>query len=159
VTDPAVELRPVFDAWGRYVGATGELPNPPLCEGCYAGDDATLGSVSCRVDRSFWHERCWQDANDRASVSNCDPPRNWSQCTACGAPVYLAYSMGGSRMMIDRDPVPDGRIAFVNSRIAKYLTSAEQDRIPESVRRYASHFSTCPARRDVQRMREMDKRR
>ena len=61
-----------------------------------------------------------------------------SGCSKCPAPIAWAFTANGKRMPLDAEPVAGGNIE-IKDGVAQYVK-------PEpGVRRYVSHFVTCPA--------------
>jgi hypothetical protein len=59
-------------------------------------------------------------------------------CTKCPARVTWALTANGKRMPLDAEPVPGGNLE-IKDGVIRYVK-------PEpGVRRYVSHFVTCPA--------------
>lgn len=69
-------------------------------------------------------------------------------CKTCHAQVYWVETETGKRMPVDAKPVEDGNIIFVNKK-AHVLRLGET---PEpDVKRWVSHFVTCPQRKEHRR--------
>lgn len=69
-------------------------------------------------------------------------------CASCGAQIFWAISVNGSRMPIDADPTPEGNVIVMQSRSnpenKKCVVLSRDAERPKDRRLFTSHFSTCP---------------
>lgn len=62
------------------------------------------------------------------------------KCRSCGAPGRWVRTQAGKLLLIDRDPVPDGNLVFVEPGTVRYLRAVEEP----AEDRFVAHFATCP---------------
>ncbi len=62
-------------------------------------------------------------------------------CRSCPAPVRWEKTTSGKWIPLDAEPVADGNIVLERGR-ARVLAADEQ--VGHGVRRFKSHFATCP---------------
>lgn len=76
-------------------------------------------------------------------------------CQSCGAAIFWAVSVNGSRMPINAEPVVDGNVLVSVSRSnpenKKCIVLAHAAVKPKDRRLFTSHFSTCPNARKHRR--------
>jgi hypothetical protein len=65
------------------------------------------------------------------------------RCRSCGAPIIWCVTASEKRMPLDAEPVADGNIVLDGEK-ALYLGPAGQRALAADVKRYKSHFATCP---------------
>ena len=66
-----------------------------------------------------------------------------SRCKSCDAAILWAVSaVTGKRMPLDADPVPDGNL-LLDAEGKIHVLTADAATVP-GVKRYVSHFATCP---------------
>ena len=63
-------------------------------------------------------------------------------CRYCGAGIIWAQTPTGSRMPINRDPVPLGNVRLVSGVEGHFAIVTMPAQIPEG-ERYISHFASC----------------
>ena len=66
-------------------------------------------------------------------------------CRTCGAPIIWALTAKSNKWIpLDADPVKDGNIVLTPERQTAVYLQTGWDRPPSDMKRYRSHFSTCP---------------
>lgn len=93
-------------------------------------------------------------------------------CSKCGAPIWWAWTTGGKRMPLDREPDPDGILMAVDGsgfplsgeRLARAIEHGQSGDVTVARRakrdahapghpRWTSHFATCPNAAEFRRPR------
>ena len=72
-----------------------------------------------------------------------------STCRSCQRPIVWARTSTGKNMPIDPNPAPDGNLEMEstgteNGRIVIVVRPYKPRRDADDVKRYRSHFVTCP---------------
>jgi hypothetical protein len=81
-------------------------------------------------------------------------PTTPCRTSTCRKPVIWAFTVGGSRMPVDAEPVKHGTIVLdrgSDGRLTIRFVGVPQ--WPDHPVRYRSHFATCPAAQDHRRDR------
>lgn len=75
-------------------------------------------------------------------------------CQDCHALVMFRVNDKGNRMILDREPNPEGNIVPRSNGTVHVLTKAEKERLPPGVTRYTDHHVTCPDREKWKRRKK-----
>jgi hypothetical protein len=65
-----------------------------------------------------------------------------TNCRSCNAPVMFVRNVAGNLMILDAEPVPDGRIVIVDGVAQTLKGDMWEERAPEGPR-YKDHHATC----------------
>lgn len=71
-----------------------------------------------------------------------------TQCRTCHTQVYWVETEAGKKMPVDAKSVADGDFIFINKKAHKLRLGEIPD---EGVKRWTSHFVTCPQRDEHRR--------
>jgi hypothetical protein len=82
------------------------------------------------------------DVAELARISTID----YGYCRDCGKPIMWRWNDNPTpkKMIINRDPDPQGRIVPKMDGTVHVLTNAEEALLSSDVTRYTDHHVTCP---------------